>query len=215
MHDVVRQVVLAEGDEDLRAEDAIGAVVPTLGPRAQRREVRAGLRLGEVHRAHPFAGHELVEIGRAERVRPVRLERVDRTERQGRPDAEGHRRAVPHLVDRGRQRGRQALPAMVHRPGQSVPAAVDPAVVEVAPARRHGHGAVAPDGAGLVAPCGQRGDLAIGKPPGFVQDRIKEIGRQVARRASRHRVLEPRDMPKREADLAHRCPIHPSSSRTS
>ena len=51
MDDVVGQVVLAIGDEDFLAGDAIGAVAGALGARAQRADVGAGLRLGELHRA--------------------------------------------------------------------------------------------------------------------------------------------------------------------
>ncbi len=58
MNDVVGEVVLAVGDEDLLSLEAVGAVGGALGPRAQRADVRAGLRLGELHRAGPFAGHE-------------------------------------------------------------------------------------------------------------------------------------------------------------
>ena len=65
MDDVVGEVVLAVGDEDLLAGDAVAAVGRALGLGAQRADVGAGLRLGELHRAHPFAGHELAEIGRA------------------------------------------------------------------------------------------------------------------------------------------------------
>ena len=54
--DVVGEIVVAVGDEDLLAGDA---VVPSraraLGARAQRAEVGAGLRLGQVHRAGPLA----------------------------------------------------------------------------------------------------------------------------------------------------------------
>ena len=56
MHDVVGHVVLAIGDEDLLPGDAIAAVGRTLGARAQRADVGAGLRLGELHGAGPFAG---------------------------------------------------------------------------------------------------------------------------------------------------------------
>ncbi len=57
--DVVGEVVLAVGDEDLLPGDAIAAVARALGLGAQRADVGAGLRLGELHRAHPFAGDEL------------------------------------------------------------------------------------------------------------------------------------------------------------
>ena len=55
MDDVVREIVLAIGDEYLGAEDAVGAVAGRFGARLQSVQVRAGLRLGEVHRPHPLA----------------------------------------------------------------------------------------------------------------------------------------------------------------
>jgi hypothetical protein len=60
--DVVRHVVLAVGDEDLGAEDLVAAVGLRLGAGAHQRQVAAGLRLGEVHRAGPLAGDELGQV---------------------------------------------------------------------------------------------------------------------------------------------------------
>ena len=126
MDDVVGQVMLAIGDEDLRAGDAIGAVGGALGARAQRADIRARLRLGELHRAHPFAGGELLEIVLLQRVRAVPVERLDRPHGQHRSDAERHRGRVPHL-DAGRvERVRQPLPAPRGRTGEPVPAALRP-----------------------------------------------------------------------------------------
>ena len=51
MDDVVGEIVLAVGDEDLGAGDAIGAVARTLGFGAQRSDVGSGLRLGQLHGA--------------------------------------------------------------------------------------------------------------------------------------------------------------------
>ena len=56
MHDVVGHVVIAIGDENLGALDAVGAVGLLLGAGAQRADIGAGLRLGELHGAGPFAG---------------------------------------------------------------------------------------------------------------------------------------------------------------
>ncbi len=55
-------VVFAPGDEDLLAENAIGAVVAALGAGLQHAEVGAGMRLGQVHRAGPFAGNHLRQV---------------------------------------------------------------------------------------------------------------------------------------------------------
>src|SRR5713226_6893135 len=77
MDDIVGEVVLAVGDEDLLPADAVAAVGGALGLGAQRAHVGAGLRLGELHRAHPFAGDELGQIDAFERVAAVMYERFD------------------------------------------------------------------------------------------------------------------------------------------
>jgi hypothetical protein len=62
--DVVGEIVLAEGDEDLVAADPVGAVAGGLCAGAQAAEVGAGLRLGQVHGCGPRAGDQLWEVGR-------------------------------------------------------------------------------------------------------------------------------------------------------
>src|SRR5512140_2889174 len=44
---------------------------------AQRADIGAGLRLGELHGAHPFAAHQFAEILPLERVGAVGGERID------------------------------------------------------------------------------------------------------------------------------------------
>ena len=70
VHDVLGHVVLAVGDEDLLAGDQV--VVALLDRAAlELGEVRAGLRLGEVHGAGPFARDHLGQVGRLS-ARPSR-----------------------------------------------------------------------------------------------------------------------------------------------
>ena len=68
MHDVVGHVVVAVADEDLLAEDLGAAIGLRLGARADQGEVGAGLRLGQVHGAGPFAGDHLFQVGRLQFV---------------------------------------------------------------------------------------------------------------------------------------------------
>ena len=132
MHDVVGQVVLAVGDEDLAAGEPIGAVAGGLGARAQRADVGAGLRLGELHGAGPLAGHELRQVGLLEVLRSVAHQRLDARHGQRGPDAERHRGPVPHL-DAGRVEGmRQALAAPGGRSGEPVPAGGRPVAIGLA-----------------------------------------------------------------------------------
>ena len=81
MHDVVGHVVVAIGDEDLGAVDAIAAVGGALGAAAQRADVGAGLRLGELHGAGPFAGDQLFQIDLLQLVAAMGLQRLDRAQR--------------------------------------------------------------------------------------------------------------------------------------
>ena len=163
MDDVVGQLVLAVGDEDLLPGDAIGAVGSALGLGAQRADVGAGLRLGELHGAHPFAGRELGQIGFLERVRAVSGERLDRAHGQHRPDAERHRRAIPHLDAGGVERMRQRLAAESRGRRHRVPAALPPGLVGLLPARRHGDAAVLERRAVLVADRIERCDHVAGE----------------------------------------------------
>ena len=59
MDDVLGQVVIAIGDEDLLAGDAVVRRPRARRGGAQRAEIGARLRLGQVHRAGPFAGDQL------------------------------------------------------------------------------------------------------------------------------------------------------------
>ena len=60
--DLVGQVVLAIGDEDLGAGDPPAAVAVRLGAGLERADVAARLRLGQVHRRRPFAADDLGQI---------------------------------------------------------------------------------------------------------------------------------------------------------
>ena len=71
--DVVGDVVVAPGDEDLLAGEPVAAVAVRHGARAHRRQVRAGLRLGQVHGAGPFAADQLRQVERLLAVGAVGL----------------------------------------------------------------------------------------------------------------------------------------------
>ena len=79
MDDVLRHVVLAPGDENLGAEHLERAIALRLGTRTHEREIGARLRLGEVHRAGPFAGNQLGHIGLLLRFGAGREQRFDGT----------------------------------------------------------------------------------------------------------------------------------------
>ena len=104
MHDVVGHLVVAVGDEDLGAEDAIAAVGLLDRAALEPAQVRARVRLGQVHGAGPLARHHLRQVEALELVRALRLDGVDGAEREQRAQAERQVGGVPHLAGGGGDR---------------------------------------------------------------------------------------------------------------
>jgi hypothetical protein len=144
VHDVLRQVVLAVGDEDLGAEEPVAAVALRLGARAHEGQIRAGLRLGQVHRAGPGAFDHLRDEGLPLLGRARGEQRLDRAVGEQRAEREAQVRAVEHF-DAGRaDRLRQALTAEFGRVLQALPAAGRELRKGVLEAGGRGHRAVVP-----------------------------------------------------------------------
>ena len=212
MDDVVGQVVLAIGDEDFRAGDAIAAVGGALGLGAQRADVGAGLRLGELHGAHPFAADELAEIARFEIVAAVRGERVDRRHGQHRADAEGHGAGIPHLDAGGVHRVRQVLAAEFGGRGDAVPAGRGPGGVGVFPAGRGGDGAVLERRAEFVAEAVERRDHLAGEAAGLFQHLVDHVLVEIAVKPFRHGGFQAGGVLERKSDVGNGRAIGHGSS---
>ncbi len=150
MHDVRRPVVLAIGDEDLLAVEPV-MIALRHRARAQRAEIGARLRLGEIHGAGPGAADKLVEIEPLLLRRAVGEQQLDRADGENGAERERDVGARPHLGHGGGDRLRQALAAMLGRDGDGVPAALDIARISFLEARRRAHDAVLERGAGDVA----------------------------------------------------------------
>jgi hypothetical protein len=122
MDDVLGHVVLAVGDEDLGAEELVGAVALRHGAGAHQRQVGAGLRLGQVHGAGPLAGDEVGDEGFLLLLAAGRQQRFDGAIGQQRAQREGEVGRVQHLdAGRGQQLG-QALAAELHGMLHALPA---------------------------------------------------------------------------------------------
>ena len=207
MNDVVGEIVLAVGDEDLLPGDAIAAVGGALGPGAQGADVGAGLRLGELHGAHPFARDELRQVGALELVAAVRHQRIDRRHGQQRAEAEGHGGRVPHFDAGGVDRMRQILAAPLRGRGEPVPARLRPGAIGLLPARRRGDGAVLERRAVAVADRIERSENVGRELARFLEHRLDHVVGEVAveavgqRRAETGRVLE------RKGDIGNRRPV--------
>ena len=107
----VGEIVLAGGDENLGAGDLVAAVGLLHGLRAQQAEIGAAMRLGQIHRAGPFAGDHLGQIFRLQLGRAMRQQRRDGALREARIHGEGHVGRTQEFVDRDGQRRRQTLTA--------------------------------------------------------------------------------------------------------
>jgi hypothetical protein len=114
--DVLGVVVLAVGDEDLLALEAVAAVGLRGRLGAHQRQVAARLRLGEVHGAGPLARDHLRQVRPCEANRAHVVDRLDRALGEHRAELEGEVGRAPHLFHRGRDEVRQALAAEIRRP---------------------------------------------------------------------------------------------------
>ncbi len=178
MHDVVGHVVVAVGDEDLLAEDAVAAVGLRFGAGADQRQVGAGLRLGQVHGAGPFTGDHLLQIDGLEFVAGAGEQGFDGARGQQRAQGEGHVRRVGHLLDGDAQHVRQALAPEIGGQGHAVPARLAELFIGVLPAGRGLHPLRCQRAAFLVTGPVERGEHFAGESCGFLQDGIGHVGRR-------------------------------------
>ena len=191
MHDVVREVVLAVGDEDLLAVQPKAPVRLRHRARPHRRKVRAGLRFREVHRAGPFAAHELGQVAALLRVGAAQLQRLDGAVREHGAQCEGDVGAVPHLLDQCRDHARQSLSAVFRMAGERVPAAFGEVAICIPPPARRPNRVLRPPAALAITDHVQRGQHAVRELARLLQDGHGEIqidfvevrqGRELAQR---------------------------------
>src|SRR5260221_12455630 len=147
------------------------------GAGAQRAEVGAGLRLGQVHRPGPFAGDELVEIKPLLLGRTVRFEESEGAVIEQWAQRPAHARRVPHLDDRHRDRDRETLAAVLRAAGETVPAGLDVLAIGLAEPWRGAHNTVFEDAAESVADWVQWRQFSFGEFRRFVEDGVSEFGR--------------------------------------
>ncbi len=207
MDDVCGEVVLPIGDEDLAAGNAIAAVPGALGAGAKRADIGAGLRLGELHGAHPFARDELGQIGLFQILGAEGCERIDRRHGEHRADAERHCGRIPHLDAGGIDGARQALAAPFGRRGDAVPAGRRPIPIGFLPAGRRRHLAIVERRAVAVARSIERRQHFGRKPAGLAQHRLEVIVAEVPIKPVGACASEPRRMLEGEDDILDRRPV--------
>ena len=174
MDDVLGDVVLAPGDEYLGPEQT-KMVAVRLRSRAHGGEVRARLRLGQVHCSSPLASDHLRQKALLELVRRVVRERLHGSHGQHLTQREGQIGGFPHLGHRARNQRRHSLPADVGASRHRVPAGFDELPVRLREAIGRGDLAVAPAAALAVPGRVQRRQHFAGETGGLGQDRLDEF----------------------------------------
>ncbi len=172
--DVVGEIVVAVGDEDLLAAQPIAAVVDLLGAGADGAQIGAGLRFGQVHGSGPFAGHQLRQVSGFLLVGADFTQRVDGSLGQQRAQPEGEIGALPHLLQRGGDQPGQAHAAPFLLERRAVPAALNELPVGVGEPVRGAHHAVLQPRALLVTDRVQRCQHATGQFAGLCQDLLHQ-----------------------------------------
>ena len=201
MDDVVRHVVVAPGDEDLGAEDAV-VVAIRHGAGAHGREVGTGLRLGQVHRAGPLAADHLRQVLGLQLLRAMGADGLHGAGGEQRAQREGQIGGVPHLGGGGTQHVGQALAAECRVAGHRGPAILHELLVGGAEALGRHHALRGKIGAGLVAAGVDRREHRTGELGGLLQHRIGEVGRGLGEIGQGQNVVQPGQFGQGEADVA-------------
>ena len=174
--DVLGEVVLARRDEDLGAGDRVGAVGVRHRLRLEEAEIRAAMRLGQVHGAGPGALDHLRQVGPLLLLGAVHHEGRDRALRQARIHAEREVRGRDEFLHHGVEGARQALAAILGRGREAHPAALRIGPVGLPEARRGGHAAVGMAGAALlVADPVQGREHLLAQPGALGDDRLDHV----------------------------------------
>ncbi len=221
VHDVVRHVVLAVGDEDLLPGDPVAAVRMRFGPRAHQRQVGAGLGFGQVHGPGPLAGHHLVQIALLQLPGARGQQGLDGAAGQQRAERERHVRGVDHLLDRRADHVRHGLAAEFGRAPDAVPSVLGEGLVGRLEACGRRDLPVDPACALAVADDVQRSQHLAAEPARLLEDGVHEIRRGVLVAGKRRDFGEACEFMQCEADVpqrwrvgAHgdRLPFQPSSA---
>ena len=205
--DVLRHRVLAVSNKNLRSGDFIAAIARRHGTRPYETQVGACLRLGKLHGARPFAGHELWQIFALQFRRAVRDDGMHARLSEKRIEPVGHVRAVPNLGQRHGQRERKPLPSILARHGHTSPSAGNPLAIGFPEAIRHDDLAIHKPRALLVARAIGRSKLLVRKPRRLFQDRHRGIHVEILEQAAFDKLRESGDMIEREGDVRDRRAI--------
>ena len=205
MDDVLSQIVLAGRDEDLGTGNLVAAVAVRHRAGAQQAEIRAALRLGQVHGAGPVAGDHLRHVGLLEDIAAVDQQGRDRALRQPRIHAERHVGGGLELCHRLGQHHRQALAAIFGRRGETEPAAVGQLTERLLEAFRRGDAAVLVASAAFeVADPVERLQHLLADSRRLAEDRLADIRGGVAKSGKVVVAVHLEDVVEQEVDVVQR-----------
>ena len=170
--DVVGQVLVTGGDEDLLAADLVDSVAELDGLGLGGSDVRARLGLGEAHRPAPLTRVELAHEAGLLVVGAEVLDHGAGAAGQHQGQRQRHVGAREELVDHGTDDVRQTHSAEVGAGEQSDPAALAQGVEDRLERLRHGHDAVVPLRADPVAVNVRRGHLLLRDLERLVDDHL-------------------------------------------
>jgi len=124
MDNVVREILLAGGNENLLAGNFVGSVAIGNRLRLQQAQIGAAMGLGQVHGPAPFAGDHVRQIHLFLLVGAVVINRVGCAASETGIHAERHIRRRDHLRHRDRQNIRQPLTTIFRIERKALPAAL-------------------------------------------------------------------------------------------
>ncbi|MGY4423239.1 hypothetical protein ACVWY2_005688 [Bradyrhizobium sp. JR6.1] len=200
--DVLGEVMLAGGDEDLGARDLEAAVGLAHRLGAEQTEIGAALRLGQVHGAGPLAGDHLRHIGLLLLGGAVHQERGGRAHGQPAIHRECHVGGDLEFVDRLRERHRQALAAKFSRRRQAEPAAFGDLLEGFLEAFRRGDAAVVIALAAFEIACAiERLQHLFAELGGLAKDRLAHIGRRIGEAGKIAVAIDLENVVQQEADV--------------
>jgi hypothetical protein len=204
--DVLGEIVLAGGNENLAAGDLVATVALLDRFRAQQTEVGAAMRLGQVHGAGPAAFHQFRQIFRLQFGRGMGDERGDGALRQAGIHGEGHVGGAEEFIDQLGQNRRQTLAAKFFRHRNADPTTFGQLPVGILEAGGRGDAAiVVARTALLVAHPIERGEHLFREPRGLAQYRLDHIGRGLGKARQIAVAVDMEDVVDQEQGVVHRC----------
>ena len=207
MNDVGGEVVLAIGDEDLLAVNPV-MIAPGYGARAHLREVRPGLRLGEIHGAGPLSAHHPRQVERLLRARSALRDRLGRALGQHWAQPKRQVGRCDEFLHRRDQQDRHALTAVRRGGPQLRPSARDELSIGVFEARGCRHAGLRPARAVAVRGFVERVQDIFGDARRLLQHARGELRRVFGEVGTTGQCVGADHVVECELDVLKRCAIH-------